>query len=280
LQRWLQIGEEKKLINAWKVFDQFLYQCISSKREELSRSMTLKVVEAKFDLLTACIELDEGGEIDGFTKSNNFLRDIALSLILAGNGSISSSLTWLLWLVATHPSVEAKILEEMREHFLVNNEIKWDIKEVSKLVYLHGAICESLRLFPPVPFERLCAIDSDILPSGHRIDPNTKMVYCPYAMGRMESIWGEDCLEFKPERWISKEGRIVHAPSYKFITFNAGLRTCLGKDMTFIQMKIVASTIIWNYHVQVVEGHPVLPNISFILHMKHGLQVRVNKRDR
>jgi cytochrome P450 len=124
LQRWLQIGEEKKLINAWKVFDQFLYQCISSKRDELSRSMTLKVEEAKFDLLTACIELDEGGEIDGSTKSNKFLRDIALSLMLAGNGTISSSLTWLLWLVATHPSVEAKILEEMREHFLVNNEIK------------------------------------------------------------------------------------------------------------------------------------------------------------
>ncbi|XP_059452591.1 alkane hydroxylase MAH1-like [Corylus avellana] len=286
LQRWLQIREEKKLSIAWKIFDQFVYQCwqcISSKHEELiSRSMTLKVEEPKFDLLTACIELDEvegGDEMDGFTKSNKFLRDIALSLMLAGNGTISSSLTWFLWLVATHPSVEAKILQEMREHFLVNSEIKyWDIKEISKLVYLHGAICESLRLFPPVPFEHLCAIDSDILPSGHRIDPSTRMLYCPYAMGRMESIWGEDCLEFKPERWISEQGMIVHVPAYKFITFNAGPRTCLGKDMTFIQMKIVASSIIWNYRLQVVEGHPVLPSISFILHMKYGLKVRVTRR--
>jgi cytochrome P450 len=157
---------------------------------------------------------------------------MALSLMVAGKDTISSGLTWFLWLVATHPSVEAKIVEEMREHFLVNNEIKWDIKETSKLVYLHGAICESLRLFPPVPFEVLYAIDSDILPSGHRIDPNTRMLYCPYAMGRMESIWGEDFLEFKPERWISKIGRIMHVPSYKFIAFNAGPRTCLGKDMS------------------------------------------------
>jgi cytochrome P450 len=98
-------------------------------------------------------------------------------------------------------------------------------------------------------------------------------------MGRMESIWGEDCLEFKPERWISEQGRIVHVPSYKFIAFNAGPRTCLGKDMSFIQMKIVASSIIWNYRVQVVEGHPVLPKISVVLHMRHGLKVRVTKRD-
>jgi len=98
-------------------------------------------------------------------------------------------------------------------------------------------------------------------------------------MGRMESIWGGDCLEFKPERWISEQGRIMHVPSYKFIAFNAGPRTCLGKDVSFIQMKMVASSIIWNYRVQVVEGHPALPSISVVLHMKHGLKVRVTKRD-
>jgi len=279
LQRWLQIGEEKKLSNACKIFDQFVYQCISSKREELSRRRTQKVEEAKFDLLTACIEEDEGGEMDGLTKSNKFLRDMAFSLIAAGRDTVSSGLTWFIWLVATHPSVEAKIIEEMREHLLVKKEIRWGIEELSKLVYLEGAICESLRLFPPIPFEHLCAIDSDILPSGHRIGPSTRMLCSLYSMGRMESIWGGDCLEFKPERWISEQGRIMHVPSYKFIAFNAGPRTCLGKDVSFIQMKMVASSIIWNYRVQVVEGHPALPSISVVLHMKHGLKVRVTKRD-
>jgi cytochrome P450 len=280
LQRWLQIGEEKKLSNACKIFDQFVYQCISSKHEELSRSRTLKVEEAKFDLLTACIEQEaEGGETDGFTKSNKFQRDMVFSLIAAGRDTISSGLTWFLWLVATHPSVEAKIIKEMREHLLVNDEINWGIDEVSKLVYLHGAICESLRLFPPVPFEHLCAIGSDILPSGHRIIPSRRILCSLYSMGRMESLWGEDCLEFKPERWISEQGRIVQVPSYKFIAFNAGPRTCLGKDMSFTQMKIVASTIIWNYHLQLVEVHPILPSLSVVLHMKHGLKVKIAKRD-
>ncbi|XP_059451562.1 alkane hydroxylase MAH1-like [Corylus avellana] len=288
LQRWLQIGEEKKLSVAWKFFDEFLYQCISSKREEIARNRTQKMEEeANFDLLTACIELEqdeEGGEIlmdRTCTKSDKFLRDMAFVLIGAGRDTVSSGLTWFLWLVTTHPSVEAKILQEMREHLVVNNEreMNWDIKEISKLVYLHAAICESLRLFPPIPFEHLYAIDSDILPSGHPIGPSTKILYSPYAMGRTESIWGEDCLEFKPERWISEKGKIVHVPSYKFITFNAGPRTCLGKDMSFIQMKTVASTIIWNYRLQVVEAHPVLPKISIVLHMRHGLKVRVTKRD-
>ena len=79
----------------------------------------------------------------------------------------------------------------------------------------------------------------------------------------MYSIWGGDCLEFKLERWISKQGRIVHVRSFKFATFNARPRTRLGKDISFIQMKMIASAIIWNYHVQVVEGHPISLSISF-----------------
>ena len=150
---------------------------------------------------------------------------------------------------------------------------------LSKLVYLHGAICESVRLFHILPFNQKTSLQSDILPSSHSIKPNTKMVLSLYSMGRMESIWGQDCLEFKPERWISEHGRIVHdVPSFKFIPSNAGPRTCLGKDMTFIQMKIIASTIIWNYHVHMVEGHPVSLSFSNVLHMKHGLKVRICKR--
>ncbi|GMY13272.1 alkane hydroxylase MAH1-like [Fagus crenata] len=273
LQRWLQIGREKKLSSAWKIFDQFVYQCIASKRQEL----TPKTEEEKFSLLTA-IEQQEG-EMNDITKSNKFLRDIATNLIAAGRDTISAGLTWLFWLVATHPSVEAKILKEIKEHLLDNG--KWrvlNIDEISKLVYLHATICESLRLYPPVPFEHKCAVESDILPSGHRISPNTRILFSLYSMGRMESIWGGDCLEFKPERWISEQGRIVHVPSFKFAVFNAGVRTCLGKDISFIQMKMIASTIIWNYHVQVVEGHLVSPSISVVLHMKHGLKVRISKR--
>ena len=276
-QRWVQIGREKKLSSAWKTFDQFVYGCISSKREKLSRGRALKMEEAEFDLLTA-IEQQER-EMNGIASSNKFLRDTAFNLIAAGRDTISAGLTWFLWLVATHPSVEAKILEEIKGHLLDEVWRVLGIDELSKLVYLHGAICESLRLFPPIPFDHKCAVQADILPSGHHIRSNMRLIYSLYSMGRMESIWGEDCLEFKPERWISEQGGIVHVPSFKFIAFNAGARTCLGKDISFTQMKMITTAIIWNYHIHVVEGHPISPSISVVLHMKHGLKVRLSKRN-
>ncbi|KAJ8446991.1 hypothetical protein Cgig2_033560 [Carnegiea gigantea] len=91
---------------------------------------------------------------------------------------------------------------------------KWlgKFKEVGdKLIYLHATICEALKLYPPVPFNAKVPIEPDKLPSGHKVDSSTQSIFSMYAMERMKSLWGEDCYEFKPERWILEIGKIRHA---------------------------------------------------------------------
>lgn len=281
LQRWLQIGLEKKLRKDWDAFDHFLNQCIASKREELSSRDKTHLEEAKFDLLTAYMMQEEIVNMGVCSKSNKFFRDTAFNLIAAGSDTMGASLAWFFWLIATHPSVEMKILKEIKENLMVKDDKKWEcfgIQELDTFVYLHAALCEALRLYPVVAFDPRTAVKADILPSGHRISANTPIIISLYAMGRMEEIWGEDCMQYKPERWISEQGGLISVPSYKFTAFGGGPRSCLGMAMAFIQMKIVATSIIWNFHVEMVEGHPVSPSVSVVLHMKHGLQVRITKR--
>ncbi|XP_057750678.1 alkane hydroxylase MAH1-like [Arachis stenosperma] len=275
LQKRLRIGQEKNSNESQQIVDQFLHQCISSRNEEQSGINCAKDDESNFDMLKALVEERGIGQIN-----DKFLKDMAINLLAAGRDTISACLSWFFWLVSTHPLVEAKILEEIKEKLRTNDE-NWlasGVEDLNKLVYLHGALCETLRLFPPVPFEHKCAIKSDILPSGDCVSPNTMIYYSLYSMGRMEQTWGKDCLEFKPERWVSEKGINIHIPSYKFIAFNAGPRSCLGKSISFIQMKIIAIALLWNFQFQVVEGHDVCPSVSVVLHMKHGLKVNVTKR--
>ncbi|KAI4305555.1 hypothetical protein L6164_028915 [Bauhinia variegata] len=276
LQKWLQIGEEKKLIKARKIIETFLHEQITSKRKVQRKCNNNKKDEGCSDVLTNIMVQEwEKGQID-----DKFLRDTAINLLAAGRDTISAGLCWFIWLVARHPCVEAKIIEEIRSSVRDKKEActAFGYEKLGKLVYLHAAICETFRLYPPVPINHKCAMKSDTLPSGHHVDSNTMILSAIYPMGRMKEVWGQDCLEFKPERWISDTGEIVPVPSYKFMTFNAGPRSCLGKNMSFIKMKMVAAAILCNYHVQVVEGHPVSPCASVVLHMKHGLKVRVTKR--
>ncbi|XP_051141025.1 alkane hydroxylase MAH1-like [Andrographis paniculata] len=284
--RWIRVGSERKLRRAWEVLDKVTGEYIAKKREELrskkpeltdKNSSKEKDSEEDADLLTSYINGDENQTLD-LNCNDKFLRDTILNLMIAGRDTTSSALTWFTWLVSTHPDVELKIREELKS---VCPNKKWhvfEIEETSKLVYLHGALCEALRLYPPVPFQHKEPVNPDILPTGHRVHSKTKVMFFLYAMGRMESIWGKNCLEFKPERWITERGTIQHEPSYKFLAFNAGPRTCLGKDVAFTQMKTVAATMIHNYDVRMSEGHRVEPNCSVILYMRDGLKVRVARR--
>ncbi|GAV68560.1 p450 domain-containing protein [Cephalotus follicularis] len=275
LQKWLQIGEEKKVKIAWDTLDSFIYQYIYTKQENLSNLLK----EEEWDLFTALMA--EEGEHIPKIKGNKFLRDYVLNLMVAGRDTVSSALSWFFWLVATNPSEETKILEEMESNFPEKEVEKrrcFTSQELNKLVYLHAALCETLRMYPSVPINQKATVEADTLPTGHRVGPRTRILIPFYSMGRMEEIWGKDCLEFKPGRWITEKGSIMHVPSYKFTAFNSGPRSCLGKDMSFIQMKMVAIIVLKKYRFQVVEGHIVSPNPSVILHMHGGLKVRITKR--
>ncbi|GAV60077.1 p450 domain-containing protein [Cephalotus follicularis] len=281
LQKWLQIGKEKRLKRAWDTMDSFLYQCIYTKKENLSRSKTL-LEEKEWDLLTVLMT-EEEEEVQNVArrKSDKFLRDFVLNLLLAGSDSTSAALTWFFWLVATNPSEETQLLEEIKSNLPEKEVGKWrcfSSQELNKFVYLHAALCETLRMYPSLPINHRTTVEADILPSGHRVPPRTSVMIPYYTMGRMEEIWGEDCLEFKPGRWITDQGRLINVPSYKFTAFNSGPKSCPGKNVAFIQMKIAAIIVLQNYRVQVVEGHSVSPSSSVLLHMHGGMKVRITKR--
>ncbi|XWS44838.1 hypothetical protein CRYUN_Cryun15aG0083500 [Craigia yunnanensis] len=281
LQRWLNMGQEQKYRKAWEVLDDVIAKYICQKRKELKKlnqGLISETGEKGGDLLTSFITAEKS---TGLKCDDKFLRDTILSMMLAGRDTTSSALTWFTWLVSRHPKVENKIIEELKSKIPADETEKrrlFNNEEVKNLVYLHGALCEAIRLYPPVPFQHKEPLKPDILPSGHAVSPMMKIVFNLYSMGRMKSIWGEDCFEFKPERWITERGGIKHEPSYKFLSFNAGPRTCLGKEVAFVQMKAVASTIIYNYRIRVLEETPVVPAVSIILHTKDGLMARVSSR--
>ncbi|MQL89858.1 hypothetical protein Taro_022442 [Colocasia esculenta] len=290
LLRWLRAGEEKKMVIAWETIDSFIQTRVSKKMEEVSKAREENKEDeemAPADLLTSYLNR-RAGVVDVAVESKKFLRDTTVNLMLAGRDTIASALTWFSWVISQHPHVEHKILDELRAILAKRtatdqvsspeNPVIFDAEDLSPAVYLHAALYESLRLFPPVPFEHKSALRPDVLPSGHRVDPKTKIFFSLYAMGRIEGVWGEDCCEFKPERWISDRGRLKHEPSYRFLSFNSGPRTCLGKDMAFTQMKVAAAAMVYNFCIKLVEGHVVAPKLSIILHMKNGLRVRVENR--
>ena len=111
--------------------------------------------------------------------------------------------------------------------------------------YLHAALTESLRLYPSVPADFKQAVEADYLPTGQYVPRGTKVMYVIYAMGRMESVWGPDACQYRPERWLDDDGNFRHESPFTFPAFNAGPRLCLGKEMAYLQVSRCHTSRLW-----------------------------------
>ncbi|KAM5566398.1 cytochrome P450 86B1 [Rosa sericea] len=281
--RYFNLGAEKKLKMSIKGVDKFADDVIRTRKKELmDTTISLSDHKQRSDLLTVFMRLrDEKGE--GFT--DKFLRDICVNFILAGRDTSSVALSWFFWLLHIHPEVEHNILQELRTIVDARStndnvtELVFSAEEIKKMDYLQAALSETLRLYPSVPLDHKEVVEDDVFPDGTILKKGTKVIYAIYSMGRMESIWGKDCREYKPERWLNpKDGRFMSESAYKFTAFNGGPRLCLGKDFAYYQMKFVAASIIHRYHVKVVDNHPIVPKLALTMYMKHGLKVTLHRR--
>ncbi|CAH8295174.1 unnamed protein product [Eruca vesicaria subsp. sativa] len=279
LQKRMRLGQEKKLIEAGATFDRICAKYIIEKREEIR----LQRNGESEDLLTAHIKLDTSKYKLLKPNDDKFLRDAILSIIVAGRDTTTTALTWFFGLLLKNPHVEAKIRQEINTNLPKDGqESSWSVLErrayLNKLVYLHGALYEALRLYPPVPFQRKAPLKSDVLPSGHKVDANSMILIPLYVLGRMRPVWGDDALEFKPERWVSDTGGLRHETSSKFLTFNSGPRSCPGKHLAMTAMKTIVVEILQNYDLKLIEGQKIEPKPSLVLQMNNGLRVTLTKR--
>ncbi|CAN1812348.1 Cytochrome P450 86B1 [Linum perenne] len=278
--RWLDVGSERVLRRSIQGVDEFAEGVIRARKKELALLEDEEDEKKRSDILTMFMRLrDERGR----AYSDKFLRDICVNFILAGRDTSSVALTWFFWLVDAHPEVEDMILKEIRKILddrsseEEEEEVVFKPEEIKKMDYLQAALSEALRLYPSVPVDHKEVVEDDVFPDGTVLKKGTKVIYAIYSMGRMESIWGKDCKDFKPERWL-RDGRFTSESAYKFTAFNGGPRLCLGKDFAYYQMKFVAASVMFRYKVKVVEDHPVMPKLALTMYMKHGLKVNLYRR--
>ncbi|KAI4331967.1 hypothetical protein L6164_016911 [Bauhinia variegata] len=274
VKKFFNLGSERRLRESILTVHHFADEIIRTRME----SQSTNGEEPEFqDLLSRFI-----GEIQKSSSSHEFLRDIIISFILAGRDSSSSALTWFFWILSSRPDVKQKIRDELRTIRARNRKCiseTFTFEELREMNYLHAAISESMRLFPPVPIDSKTCLKDDILPDGTVIKKNWFIMYHTYAMGRMESIWGKDCMEYKPERWI-ENGVYRAESSFKFPVFHGGPRICLGKDLAYIQMKYIAASLIERFEINVQNGDTCPQHIlSLTLRMKGGLPILVKERN-
>lgn len=216
---------------------------------------------------------------DGEGHDDAYLRDVVTNFLIAGRDTTASALGWAILLIATHPEVEARVVQEAQALFQScgafqthqtgtsakggqpRSSSKLDYAAVSydavarDMPYTQAVLMEALRLFPSVPLDLKMAVRDDTLPDGTRVAAGEVVAWSPFAMGHSRAIWGADAGCFKPERFLSSDGATVVKPSpYKYPVFNAGPRTCLGQQMALTEASFVLAVMLQRFVVRLAPS--------------------------
>ncbi|KAM5557182.1 cytochrome P450 704C1 [Rosa sericea] len=278
IRRFLNIGMEAVIRENVKVVDQFIYKLINTKIQTLHNLEDDELPLKKTDFISRLLETKE--------TDPKYLRDMVLTFIAAGKDTTASALSWFFYMMCKHLDVQEKIAQEVREATGLNNnssadEVAASLTEeaLNKMQYLHAALNETLRLYPTVPMNARICFSDDTWPDGYSVKKGQLVIYQPYSMGRMKFIWGDDAEEFRPERWIDENGNFQEESPFKFLAFNAGPRICLGKEYSYIQMKIFSAVLLNSYIFKLSDEKKVVKyKMMVTLHINKGLHVHASPR--
>ncbi|KAK4447172.1 cytochrome P450 [Podospora aff. communis PSN243] len=167
-------------------------------------------------------------------------------LAIAGSETTATALSGTVFFLVTHPDVQRKLAKEIRSTFESEDEI--DMHSVQKLKYMLAVLDESLRMMPPVPgsFPRVAQSGGDVI-CGQYVPEGTGLDIWPIvAFHSPRNFTDPD--EFIPERWMEgKNERFVNDKVQAFQPFSLGPRNCIGKNLAYIEMRLILARLVWNF---------------------------------
>jgi cytochrome P450 len=196
------------------------------------------------------------------------LRDIAKSVLLAGQETTANALAWTFYLLSKHPEVEARLLEEFRAH-----PLDGDGKTPPALPYARAVLREAMRLYPPVwTLGRELLQDLDL--PGLALRRGDSVYMCQYVVQR-DARWFPDPERFDPSRF--EEGA-PERPAFAYFPFGAGPRGCIGESFAMLEMGLTLRAWLpcWRFVLEAPE--PIEMDAFIALKPKGGLRMRVEAR--
>ena len=236
-----EFSRDINLVVKFRALRKFILEIIESRRGQAADG---------FDFLSVYMAaVDKAGE--PFTDRE--LLDEVMTLIIAGFETSAGTLNWAWYLLATHPDVAERVIDEVQGVFSEDAEVTSE--RLNELVYLEQVINEAMRLYPPGwVFSRRALEDTDI--GDFDVPEGTDLFFSPYILHRTEEFWSQpevfDPDRFGPDRYDADQ-------ESAFIPFSLGPRRCIGEYFAMLEMKINLALLVPRFEMRALtEDAPQL----------------------
>ncbi|RCK66346.1 hypothetical protein Cantr_02048 [Candida viswanathii] len=224
-------------------------------------------------------------ELAKHTTNKSFIRDQALSMIMASRDTTAELMSFAIMELARNPDVWEKLREEVNTNFGMESPDLLTFDSLRNSKYVQAVLNETLRIYPGVPRNMKTATCNTTLPRGGGKDGKEPiLVQKGQSVGLITiatqtdpEYFGADAGEFKPERWFDSSMKNLGC---KYLPFNAGPRTCLGQQYTLIEASYLLVRLAQTYRaIDLQPGSAYPPRKKSLINMSaaDGVFVKLYK---
>ncbi|TGJ81508.1 hypothetical protein E0Z10_g7259 [Xylaria hypoxylon] len=162
-------------------------------------------------------------------SQQKLVADAALTFLTAGRDTTAQALTWCLYMLMQNKSAMERVRDEAQGLLKTKGldfqqrgsegDTSSAVFTPTSLPYTMAVFYEALRLYPPIPFEIRECEQATTLPDGTFLPEKAIIVWSLWAMNRSRITWGEDADVFRPERWLTEDGKLITKSPSEFPVF-------------------------------------------------------------
>ncbi|CAG5121902.1 unnamed protein product [Candidula unifasciata] len=160
-------------------------------------------------------------------------------LFCTGTETVSTTICWFVLYMLNFPDIQEKLYQEIKEQIGLNRQP--NIQDRNKLPFLNAAIMETSRLASLVPLAGMYSCSEEVTLRGYTIPKGTFIVPNLDSVLLDKTIWGEDVLTFRPERFLDANGKVKDRE--ELIPFGIGRRACLGEALAQMELFLFLSNM-------------------------------------
>jgi cytochrome P450 len=194
----------------------------------------------------------------------------AATMLAAGHETSAVALFWSLYLAASLPQVQERLVAEAAP---LDLGATGAAASLPYLVYTRAVVDEALRLYPPAfSIVRQARVADEA--GGVIIPARAVVLIVPWVLHRHRLLWS-DPDRFDPGRFLpggEPPGRFSYLP------FGAGPRACVGAQFALTETVLILARLVQAFRLELNDDRPVLPLARITLQPDHSPPFRLHRR--